>query len=705
MSNEMINNIFKDGGVLSQLKPGYKERPIQIEAATKLHDSLVNCNEKAFVMEGECGTGKSFAYLLPILDRIAKNEFKEKLVIVTSNISLQEQLAFRDVPFALDVIKKLYPETPSNFNGVLFKGRQNFLCNKKVKDLIADSYVDGYDLSKKQQFHDVVNWYYDTKNGDLTELSFVPDQDLLSKIVCLEADECMGTKKCECGQECFYAKHKNRIYNANVIITNYHMLFTDLSMEGANLLPAYDYIVFDECHELADIYRDFKTEGLSLNTMRWIGKKTTEMLNKEKEMLGYYKNTVDTAKLLGYVDEFLTKVKQTYSTSKFDEILLIDNIDLNKMPDNSSIIDEIGKLIVSHENIQENLEAKIQYEDEDVSENLQKALNISTNITDKLNKLLGVFNSFAPGYEVTDNKIEWINIKTDGNVSLNYKPLSVADDMVANFYKKENLKCIFTSATISVGGSMDYFKSQVGLDLINPEQSSSFIGGSPFNMKDQQLWYLPKNAVEGNKVAEFNQKLPVLVGETIKVCRGGVLALFTSYKNMQDTYDNIRFDLPRGIRIYKQGDMPRMKLLETFAEEENSVLFATRSFFTGVDVPGKSLRCVIIDKFPFPQPTDPVQQKLSFQQDSFFKHSIPQMIITLKQAVGRGVRSIDDKCVICILDNRMSTARYKVRISNSFNYEKTATRDLNVVEKFIDDYIGVQEDSYDSWEMGDDSPF
>ena len=712
MSNEMINNIFKEGGVLSQLKPGYKERPIQIEAATQLHDSLNSFTERAFIMEGECGTGKSFAYLLPILDRIAKRGFGEKLVIVTSNISLQEQLAFRDVPFALEVIRKLYPETPSDFTGVLFKGRQNFLCNKKIKDLIANSYVDGYDISGHQEFQDVVNWYYDTRNGDLTELSFVPTSDLLPNIVCLEADECVGTKKCECGQECFYAKHKSRIYGANVIITNYHMLFTDLSLDTGSLLPEYDYIVFDECHELADIYRDYKTEGVSLGTIRWIGRKTKEMINKDKEALGYYESAVDAVKLLGYTDEFLAKVKQVYSTSKFDETLLLDNIDLSKMPNNFDIVNEISSLITSHEHIQENLEAKIQYVEEEVAENLHKALTISNNITDKLKSLLEVFKAFSSDYKVTDDRIEWIDIKADGGVSLNYKPLSVADDMVFNFYRRENLKCVFASATISVGGSMDYFKSQVGLNLIEPQESSSFIGGSPFNMKEQQLWYLPKNAIEGNKTAEFNQRLPLLVGETIKACRGGTLALFTSYKNMQDTYNNVRFDLPRGIRIFKQGDMPRMKLLEAFAEDENSVLFATRSFFTGVDVPGKSLRCLIIDKFPFPQPTDPVQQKLSFQQDSFFKHSIPEMVITLKQAVGRGVRSVDDKCVICVLDNRMATARYKVRVSNSFNYEKTATRDLSVVEKFIDDYIGAPEqpeEPNDWWITGEyddgDSPF
>ena len=128
--------------------------------------------------------------------------------------------------------------------------------------------------------------------------------------------------------------------------------------------------------------------------------------------------------------------------------------------------------------------------------------------------------------------------------------------------------------------------------------------------------------------------------------------------------------------------MPRTKLIEAFKSDRDSILLGTRSFFTGVDVPGDALRAVIIDKFPFPQPTDPVQQKLKDRDNAFYKYSIPEMIITLKQAIGRGVRSVDDKCVVSILDGRMATAKYKGRINNSFNYKKTGTRNVEDLQKF-----------------------
>lgn len=683
-----IEEIFKEGGVLSKFKDGYKERPIQIEAASKLYTSINDNNEKCFIMEGECGTGKSFAYIMPILDKIAQNGFSEKLIIVTSNISLQEQLAFRDVPFALKVLEEMYPDMPNTFKGVMFKGRQNFLCNQKMKDLIADSYVDGYDISSSPKFQEIQNWFYDTKNGDLSELSFIPDQSVLSNIACLEADECCGTKKCPSGGECFYARHKNKIYGAGVIITNYHMLFTNLNV-GETLLPPYDYIVFDECHELANIYRDYMTTSLSAGTISWISKKVKEMIKKDPQSLGYYENVLDPLKLLSLTQDYLSKINSTYSKSQYDQIMIIDNLDMSKAPDNFDLINHLNSFSATLSNIKDNLLSKMQYEeDDDAVASLSKAYSIADTLDEKISEILNIVECFSKDFEISDDYIQWIEINKEKGVSLNQKPLSVAKNMLENFYNKESLKCVFASATISVGGSMDYFKSQVGVDLLDNNLSSYFIGGSPFNMKEQQLWYLPKDAVEGNKVAEFNNKLPVHVSELIKACRGGALVLFTSYKNMKDTYDNIRFDMPRNIKLLKQGDAPRMKLLDEFSEDENSVLFATKSFFTGVDVPGKSLRCLIVDKLPFPQPTDPVQQKLSSQTDSFFKYSIPEMIITLKQAVGRGVRSIDDKCVIAILDNRMATARYKVRISKSFNYEKTATRDLSTVEEFIDNYIG-----------------
>jgi ATP-dependent DNA helicase DinG len=170
-------------------------------------------------------------------------------------------------------------------------------------------------------------------------------------------------------------------------------------------------------------------------------------------------------------------------------------------------------------------------------------------------------------------------------------------------------------------------------------------------------------------------------------------------RNMNSAYNELKWGL--NYKLLKQGMKPKMQLINDFKNDGNAVLFATKSFFTGVDIPGEALRCVVIDKFPFPSPADPIMQKLSQDPNSFFKYFIPIMVITLKQAVGRGVRSITDKCVIAVLDGRMSTARYKSRINNSFPYQKTGTRDLEEVRRFLG--TGMEFDTGEGNE--DDIPF
>ena len=238
---------------------------------------------------------------------------------------------------------------------------------------------------------------------------------------------------------------------------------------------------------------------------------------------------------------------------------------------------------------------------------------------------------------------------------------------------------MFTSATLSVAGSFNYIKEELG--ITEEYKVEEFIGSSPFDLTKQELWYLPSEAVNGNERDFISVMLPIF-NNVIKECSGGVLGLFTSVSSMNKAYDYVS---RRGysMDIYKQGVMPRNTLIETFKENENSVLIGTKSMFTGIDVPGNSLRCVFIDKLPFPNISDPVVKALNEEPGAFFKYSIPAMVIALKQAVGRGVRTTEDKCVICIADNRLSTARYKAQIFQSFNYKKTGTRDLEEIRKFL----------------------
>jgi ATP-dependent DNA helicase DinG len=289
---------------------------------------------------------------------------------------------------------------------------------------------------------------------------------------------------------------------------------------------------------------------------------------------------------------------------------------------------------------------------------------------------------------VSDNKIVyWVENK-EGKIHIKLKPVSVSDELYENFFSKRDLSCIVTSATLSVNGNFNYIKEQLGLNRsIENKSVSEFIGQSPFDLKSQELWYLPTEIIDGDSKNSraFQELLPKQLIEILEVSKGGVLCLFTSNFNLNYAHSAVSKALPK-MRILKQGNLPRTKLIEQFKDDRDSVLFATRSFFTGVDIPGDSLRCLIIDKFPFPSPGDPVMMKIQklLGPKTFGKHYIPEMVITLKQAVGRGVRTITDKCVIVILDGRMATANYKGEIFNSFSYEKTGTRNIEDVKKFLE---------------------
>jgi len=675
MSRKIIlDDIFNNDGAISDLRDGYKERPSQIEAAHRIKDCLDN--NKIGVIEGETGMGKSYAYLFPVLLDIIESGFTHRAVIATSGISLQEQLNTKDVPFAIEVMKSLYPNITDELQYTLLKGRQNFICNEKVADLGLYETTKNMIDSSFEKIYDFVN---NTKTGDLSELNFIPEQDILEKICCTKKGECTG-KNCKYQQECFYGKHKIKLNSSKIIITNYHMLFADNKI-GGKILPVYDILVFDEAHEAANIFRDFDALKLSYNTVSMLRNKSSEL----NHICANYKDSLDPEMFNSVLKEF--EIAFFDIEGKFTDLsspTIINNKD--ELPKSfyelKTPMTNIDNCIADAlSNCEQNLAAFGDSYDDEESKEVTKVYQILQTMSDSSSDILYFITSIENILK-DDNKVIWLE-KINETVSLNCKKVEVGGSLAEAFFASETVTSIFTSATMSVGGSFEYIKEQLGLNL-SKKDVVEFIGSSPFNLEEQQLWYLPEGAIEGNKFG-FDKTIAGNIHSIVKATGGGALCLFTSVKNMRNTFYELQYQLP--YTIYVQGDMPRTKLVEKFKEDKNSVLFGTRSFFTGVDVPGDALRCVIIDKFPFPQPTDPIQQKLKDRANSFYKYSIPDMVITLKQAIGRGVRSVTDKCVIVILDGRMSTAKYKGRINSSFGYKKTGTRDLEKVKEYCKDFI------------------
>ena len=735
-----LDEVFAEDGIIKSLKDNYFPRESQIEAAHKILAGLYQ--RKNLIIEGPCGFGKTFAYLSPCFDYIShrgsmKSDEEDiiiegeegmevakayldspKILIATNGISLQEQLAKFDAPFVKDVFRNAYPKFRT-LNIALLKGRQNFICKRKLSLMYQTITSMFLEAAKQNDFN---NFVTNTKTGDLSELSFVLDNDIAQMACCINPDECEG-RKCPMFGECYYQKHKKKAGDADIIICNYHLLFTGIDVP---VLPDFDVLIMDEAHEAPDILRNFMSQSLSYNVLKKIEKdlnsifkndaviNIVENFSKERCDELFCHEVKDFEKPHTYIVNLLFEALNDYTNqivkhTSFDfgknypETYICEKdfgfADAGKM---KTIISLLCNALTEIYNILDDEVQNYNFESEEEQKEAEGSLRKINSIFDRLKGILGII---APN-EDNANDVFWAEKKilpSGTIVSINKKPIKVGEIFDKLFFSNKKLtSTIVTSATLSVNEKFDYIKEELGLNIEHTTEDiqanpmlenkglTEYIGVSPFNLAKQELWYLPDYAVDGNKQG-FDEYFSRLTMEMVQNIGGGILFLTTSISSMKKCYDTaVRTALANGLecKILKQGDAPRLKLLKEFKEDRDSILVATKSFFTGVDVPGDSLRCLVIDKFPFASPDDPVMKKLSSESGGFFKYSIPQMVIMLKQAVGRGVRSISDKCIICIADGRMATARYKTSVHKSFTYEKTATRNMKEVIDFVNNKEG-----------------
>ena len=706
----IVESIFKEDGWIAEWTNEYKVRPSQKAAAEQL---IVAMNEdKHGVIEGPCGFGKTYVYLssavLKALDNYMryKEDLKNmpKVLIVTNGISLQEQLCNKDLPFMVGKVMSRIAEfeykmkNPHQVTYALFKGRQNFVCPLKF-DINQESVKS---MLPASQFEEMKN--IRVTNGDLSALTFIPPYEVQELSVCLSQSECKR-KKCPMYNECHYIHQKNEAFRSDIIVCNYHMLFSSIE---APVLPASNLIIWDEAHEATQIFRSFNVENLS---EFWSIKTTNDLKKIVKTGFGlrvamdFGQEPLFHIKDKEIEEKFTVAFRNTVSAylvhvsklcginlaSGFEDTrLLLDNM-LGDEKEKSlrhelleymrSMQDFLNMIV---ERIGESLETPDLIPDYE-REEMEICLETASEMNESLEKrilLLCRKEKELMDYAYYVKK----NIRKDGDraLSLERMPVQVGP-LIKKLFLDHNQN-IFTSATLSTGGNLNFFKNEVGLDLCESNQVFEFIGESPFNLQQQELWYLPDICVEGNK-PDFEDYFLNTVLTLYNVKKGGMLVLTTSISAMNRTHTTIREYLIKTnseTLLLKQGDMPRGQLIDAFKENGDGILVATKSFFTGIDIPGSALQCLVIDKLPFDSPNDPVTMHLNCTTSNcFFSYSIPKMIITLKQAVGRGVRSITDKCLVCIADSRIATARYSGTIGRSFNYTKTSTRDLETVDEFF----------------------
>ena len=680
-----IKEIFKEDGILKKKNKNYKKRISQIQAAILLEKSLKDKNH--FILEGPCGFGKSIAYLIPSIKNLIENDYDGRIILVTSNISLQEQLFDKDLPFVIETFNELYPnkKVDKTIVPAVLKGIGNFLCMDKLED---EDFFSKETLTNKGEMERVWKYYQQTEDGDLTKSDFLLSSEM-RKLTTVDSVECKSNF-CAYKDKCFYTIHRKKAQVAKIVVTNYHMLFSCMNV-NSNVFNDASVIIFDEVHEAEDILREFDASHVSIGTVEYIEKKIKEIENKlgrKNEILGLE----NTEKLSNYAKEFFKGIEERYEKTIYLRAKIIDS--QKDLPDSENLVfmlnDAVRRLKKVKINIEQVLDIEGQNQSDDVAKEDSDGDSYKSALLVTKSLITTIENMVEMIYRVDDilqdkNIVMWVEIEK-GVVVLGKKSIDVSKTFKKYFLETDEDErektCILTSATISVDGNFEYLKNNLGLSKIDSNKVVEFMGKSPFDLSSQELWYLPKDAVAGND-ERFEENMANQIERVIKACDGGVLCLFTSNKNLSKCKSQLlRKNIPH--KLFAQGDMSRSKLTQLFKEDYNSSLLATKSFFAGIDIPGQSLRCIVIDKLPFTSPGDPVNQKLKMRPNYFGRYMLPQMIITLKQAVGRGVRSVNDKCVICILDERLSTATYKNKVLSSFKYKKSATRNLDKVRIFIE---------------------
>ncbi len=628
-----------DGPVAALLGPRYRPRDGQIHMAGLVRRALVE--KRHAVLEAGTGVGKSFAYLAPVVWSGAR------AVVSTSNKALMSQLWHKDLP-------DLRRIAPRPFTYALLKGRTNYLCNLRLDEFLKQGYLPGMDSDIRR----LKNGLSEVPSGDCEEMNLPRN---LQQRLTVSHREC-GGQKCSKFGECFYELAKVEAARADIVVTNHALLCFNTLRNENKILPVRPVLIVDEAHEL---------QRYAINAL-------TQML--EYETLGSYVNHPLTRKA---APEGFRHEAQERNGVFFDAVL-------DQRPAKSS-----DKWAL-HDEIQEGLALWAALQRIQLKLKSQPAAKDDQGTQDALLRfgedLLATVDLLARPEQPT--YIRYCELAANGRkehtaaLKVQHEPLEVADDLARVLFKAWP-RVISTSATLSVEDDLTWYERRVGLASIDNTLRATI--GSPFDYQKQALLYTPQGLapVYDHTEGEYVDRLASEVRRLVMASRGRAFVLCTSTKRMNQLFDLLSPMLEYSCYCQGKGS-GNQELLDLFKASGEAVLFATRSFFVGVDVPGDALSLVIVDKIPFIPFTDPVfkrQQMLVEERggDPFDELQLANAILTLRQGAGRLVRSEIDRGVIAILDSRINTQKYGPRIVASLPRARRSYR-FDAVEQFFVDH-------------------
>jgi ATP-dependent DNA helicase DinG len=669
-----LYQFFAPGGVLSRTHPAYEFRRGQLQMAQAVEQALEE--KRHLIVEAGTGTGKTLAYLVPVI-RSGK-----RVIISTGTKNLQEQLFYKDIPF---LEQALYPNGEGKLNVCYMKGRNNYLCKKKLYDLTDQPVLSG--LDEIEQYRAIAAWEKTTRTGDRAELASLPEASALWWKLDARSDTCLG-QKCSAFDKCFITEMHRRAMESDIIIVNHHLFFADLAIKqqaeyapDAGILPEVGAVIFDEAHELEDVAGSYF--GVVISNARF------EELCRDVEGSLQRNHLLSPSTLGG--------LKSLRERAAFFFALLPSGDGRFAFENRREFLEENGE---EYLNLQQALR-RLASEMEKLPSKPEEVFNFARRIQE-LQVQLGflmesedhntVFWIERRGKPFAQQRhpSAWLRAGSDTvkdnslpssgrqNVFLQATPIDVAPILKSCMF--DQLECaVLTSATLAVGGGFEYMRRRLGL-----EHAREVVLPSHFDYASQALFYVPPDLPDP-RTPQFAAKAADRIRRLLEITRGRAFVLFTSYAQMNDVYQRLLGELEYPMLL--QGDAPKNALLEEFRLTPHAVLFATSSFWQGVDVQGEQLSCVIIDRLPFAVPSDPVVAARVKSIDAeggnaFFQYQVPAAVITLKQGFGRLIRSLHDRGLLTLLDNRILKKQYGRTFVESLPAYRRTT-DLRVVEAFF----------------------
>ncbi|MFB6263670.1 MAG: ATP-dependent DNA helicase [Bradymonadaceae bacterium] len=625
MTTETLDDIFAPGGLLAEAHPNYEHRPQQIEMARAVERAFDE--RHPLVVEAATGTGKTLAYLVPAL------RSGRRVVVSTGTKALQEQLFRRDLPF----LERHWPE---DVDAALLKGRRNYLCKLRFEEF--RSVPSSLSPEEQSEWGTIREWARETDTGDRAEIGALPDDSSLWPQLSVGPDNCLH-RDCRHYEDCFVTQARADAEEADVLVVNHHLFFADLSLRGegyGSILPPYDAVVFDEAHHLERVATSFFGIGMSRYRVRDLTGDVYRYLQSEGRA----------------APAIYSRIEGLDSAA--DE--LFDQLD-GRSGEGRHALSEVypdtnrGSVAEARDELAGKLEAL----EGDLAD-LDDPGEVGRRLRERCGELVDDLRLIT---DRRDSDYAYVADVRDTGTFLRAEPIDLGDTFRERLFETHDT-LVFTSASLATGGTLDFFERRLGVQPPGGDAPSvdvdELVLPPVFDHREQSVLYLPEDLPSPN-APTFCDAITDEIADLLAVTRGRAFVLFTSYANLNEVHDRLAEDLPHPTLL--QGERPRSRLLETFRSQPDSVLFATRSFWEGVDVEGASLSQVVIDKLPFANPSDPLisarQQRLRERGENPFRAlSLPSAALSLKQGAGRLIRSRSDRGIVAILDSRMANKRY-----------------------------------------------